>query len=117
VRYLARKLGIDLGRVRGSGPDGRILIDDLSTQIQNASPVNDRAAPGPIQDFGKPGTRIKMQGLRRAIAEHMVKAKRTIPHYSYVDECDVTEMVHLREQLRDHFAGQGVKLTYLAFIV
>lgn len=114
VRHLARKLGIDLATVRGSGPDGRVLIEDLSSRVPAAAPPRP-AAPAP--DYGKPGTRIKMQGVRRLIAEHMVRAKRTIPHYSYVDECDVTELVRLRASLREHFTKEGVKLTYLAFVV
>jgi 2-oxoisovalerate dehydrogenase E2 component (dihydrolipoyl transacylase) len=116
VRYLARKLGIDLGHIRGSGPDGRILIDDLSARIGSAAPTGSKS-PAPAQDFGKPGTRVKLQGVRRAIAEHLVRAKQTIPHYSYIDECDVTELVRLREQLRDHFGRRGAKLTYLPFFV
>src|SRR5439155_137205 len=68
-------------------------------------------------DYGKPGTRIKLQGVRRAIAEHMVRAKQTIPHYTYVDECDVTDLVRLRQALRPRFEEAGVKLTYLAFVV
>jgi pyruvate dehydrogenase E2 component (dihydrolipoamide acetyltransferase)/2-oxoisovalerate dehydrogenase E2 component (dihydrolipoyl transacylase) len=116
VRLLARKLGVDLNRVRGSGPGGRILVDDLSSQIQAPLPTREKQ-PAAAQDFGRPGTRIKLAGMRRLIAEHMVRSTRTIPHYSYVDECDVTEMVRLREQLRGECARQGVKLTYLAFLV
>jgi pyruvate dehydrogenase E2 component (dihydrolipoamide acetyltransferase)/2-oxoisovalerate dehydrogenase E2 component (dihydrolipoyl transacylase) len=71
----------------------------------------------PRADYGTPGTRIKIQGLRRKIAEHMVLSKRTIPHYSYVDECDVTELVRLREGLREAGARAGAKITYLAFFV
>jgi pyruvate dehydrogenase E2 component (dihydrolipoamide acetyltransferase)/2-oxoisovalerate dehydrogenase E2 component (dihydrolipoyl transacylase) len=55
--------------------------------------------------------------LRRRIAEHLVEAKNRIPHYSYIDECDVTELVNLRTALRDACAGRGLKLTYLAFFV
>src|SRR5262249_12173942 len=117
VRDLARKLGVDLATVHGSGPDGRILVEDLSTHVQTtAAPPRKRIAE-PTEQFGKPGTRIKMQGLRRKIAERLVQALRTIPHYSYVDECDVTDLVRLREGLRDHYARQGIKLTYLAFFV
>ena len=68
-------------------------------------------------DFGVPGTRLKLVGLRRRIAEHMVAAKQHIPHYSYIDECDLTDLVRMRAQLRDPFAAAGVKLTYLAFFV
>lgn len=112
VRYMARKLGIDLGQVRGSGPQGRILIEDLSPQLR---PKPAEAAPKP--DFGRPGTRLKLQGLRRKIAERMVQSKQTIPHYGYVDECDVTDLVRLRESLRETYAQAGVKLTFLAFFV
>jgi pyruvate dehydrogenase E2 component (dihydrolipoamide acetyltransferase)/2-oxoisovalerate dehydrogenase E2 component (dihydrolipoyl transacylase) len=118
VRHLARKLGVDLSGVRGSGPQGRILVEDLSRYVR--PPVGRDAPPArpePKLDFGKPGTRIKLAGLRRRIAEHMARAKRTIPHYSYVDECDVTELVRLRNGLRDAYARAGVKLTYLAFFV
>jgi pyruvate dehydrogenase E2 component (dihydrolipoamide acetyltransferase)/2-oxoisovalerate dehydrogenase E2 component (dihydrolipoyl transacylase) len=118
VRHLARKLGVDLGGVRGSGPQGRILLEDLTSIVRHGAerPV----APPRIEvkpDYGRPGTRLKLQGLRRRVAEHMVRAKQTIPHYSYVDECDVTELVKLRTGLRETYAKAGVKLTYLAFFV
>src|SRR5208283_5254869 len=58
-----------------------------------------------------------LQGLRRRIAERMVQSKQSIPHYTYIDECDVSELVRLRDALREPFAQQGVKLTYLAFFV
>ena len=112
VRFMARKLGVDLAQVRGSGPGGRVLIGDLSTWVR---PAEKPAEPPP--DYGKPGTRVKLFGLRRRIAEHMVQSKRTVPHYTYVDECEVTDLVRLRESLKDTFARAGVKLTYLAFFV
>jgi pyruvate dehydrogenase E2 component (dihydrolipoamide acetyltransferase)/2-oxoisovalerate dehydrogenase E2 component (dihydrolipoyl transacylase) len=117
VRHLARKLGIDLTSVRGTGPQGRILLEDLSRFMQPSGQAAPRRSAEPRPDYGKPGTRIKLQGLRRKIAEHMALAARTIPHYSYVDECEVTELVKLRESLRDPFARAGVKLTYLAFVI
>jgi pyruvate dehydrogenase E2 component (dihydrolipoamide acetyltransferase)/2-oxoisovalerate dehydrogenase E2 component (dihydrolipoyl transacylase) len=119
VRYLARKMGIDLTRVPGSGPGGRILLDDLSQRLR--APAGDdgakRRTEEPRPDYGTPGSRIKLHGVRRRIAEHMVLAKRTIPHYSYVDECDVTDLVRLRDGLREVYARAGVKLTYLPFLV
>jgi len=117
VRLMARKLGVDLTRVHGSGPGGRILIEDLSSFAAPAAAEPKPAPPEPPPSHGTPGTRVKLQGVRRRIAEHMVQSKRTIPHYSYVDECEVTEMVRLRESLRERYAKAGVKLTYLAFIV
>jgi pyruvate dehydrogenase E2 component (dihydrolipoamide acetyltransferase)/2-oxoisovalerate dehydrogenase E2 component (dihydrolipoyl transacylase) len=119
VRYMARQLGINLAQVHGSGPDGRILIGDLSERLQAASPdgAAKRTAAEPPVAYGTPGTRVKLHGIRRRIADHMVLAKRTIPNYSYVDECDVTELVRLREGLRETYSQAGLKLTYLPFIV
>src|SRR5439155_20602373 len=102
-------------RVAGSGPGGRVLIEDLSAQVRAAAPP---AVPAERpMDFGRPGTRMKVVGLRRRIAEQMTLSKRTIPHYSYVDECDVTELVRVREGLKETFAKAGVRLTYLPFVV
>jgi 2-oxoisovalerate dehydrogenase E2 component (dihydrolipoyl transacylase) len=117
VRLMARKLGIDLTRVRGSGPGGRILVEDLSSGVVPAGKETRPTPAEPAPNYGTAGTRIKLQGIRRRIAEHMVQSKRTIPHYTYVDECDVTEMVRLRESLREAYGRAGLKLTYLAFMV
>src|SRR5262249_50195880 len=118
VRYMAPKLGVDLNQVRGTGPAGRILIEDLSSLDRAQAPPAREAPPAPPPvDYGKPGTRVKLQGLRRTIADRMVHSKQTIPHYTYVDECDVSDLVRLRDSLRETFAQAGVKLTYLPFIV
>lgn len=120
VRLMARKLGVDLHQLQGSGPGGRILIEDLSHRVAASAPAlppGDSVARGTPPEYGTPGTRIKLQGLRRKIAEHMVASMRTIPHYTYVDECDVTDLVKLRDSLKEPFAKKGVKITYLAFFV
>jgi 2-oxoisovalerate dehydrogenase E2 component (dihydrolipoyl transacylase) len=119
VRYMARKLGIDLERVQGSGPEGRVLIGDLTERLQTQATATEAAPKPPSEraDYGRPGTRIKFQGVRRKIADHMVLAKRTIPHYSYIDECEITELVRLREGLKSRFAHAGIKLTYMPFIL
>ena len=117
VRHLARKLGIDLARIAGSGPAGRILLEDLAPLIAGGSKSAKSKVAEPMQDYGRPGTRMKHQGLRRKIAEHLLDAKRRIPHYSYVDECDVSELVRLRVGMRDACARIGIKLTYLPFFV
>lgn len=116
VRHMARKLGVDLARVRGSGPGGRVLIDDLASSVQAARPA-EPAKPQVALDLGIAGTRVKLAGLRKRIAERMVHSKTAIPHYTYVDEVDVTDLARLRQLTAEHFAAQGTKLTYLAFIV
>jgi pyruvate dehydrogenase E2 component (dihydrolipoamide acetyltransferase)/2-oxoisovalerate dehydrogenase E2 component (dihydrolipoyl transacylase) len=114
VRYMARKLGIDLTHLRGSGPGGRILIDDLTARLQTPKAAK---TPEERPEYGVAGTRVKLIGLRRKIAEHMVASKRAIPHYSYIDEFDATALVQLRDALKEDFASAGIKLTYLAFVV
>jgi pyruvate dehydrogenase E2 component (dihydrolipoamide acetyltransferase)/2-oxoisovalerate dehydrogenase E2 component (dihydrolipoyl transacylase) len=119
VRRKARELGIELEAVQGSGPGGRVLLGDLARGSRAA------AAPPSVQPteseatarFGTPGMRIAFHGLRRRIAQRMVHSKQTIPHYGYVDECNATELVHLRNSLKETLAKQGVKLTYLSFFV
>jgi pyruvate dehydrogenase E2 component (dihydrolipoamide acetyltransferase)/2-oxoisovalerate dehydrogenase E2 component (dihydrolipoyl transacylase) len=125
VRRKARELGVDLDSIAGSGPGGRVLAQDVEAARQNELPqtakrqtATPRLTPVAADGrFGTPGERIKFHGLRRKIAERMVESKRTIPHYGYVDECNVTELVRLRNSLKETLARQGVKLTYLAFFV
>ena len=119
VRHLARKLGVDLGQIRGSGPAGRILLEDLAPFLNapvSATPAKPPRIPQPLH-YGTAGTRQKLVGLRRTIAERMVESERSIPHYSYIDECEVTELVRLRAQLKAPFAERGLKLTYLPFLI
>jgi len=117
VRLLARKLGIDLAQIRGSGPSGRILVEDLTEHIKPSTPSKtEKSEPHPI-DVGLPGTKQKLVGLRRKIAERMVQSTQQIPHYSYIDECELTDLVRLRSQLKSTFYRVGVKLTFLPFFV
>src|SRR5438552_3586788 len=87
---------------------GQNLIEVLSAHMQPGRAPGAQSPPESPLDFGKPGARVKLAGVRRKIAEHMVLAKKTIPHYSYVDECEVTDLVRLREGVKESFAKQGV---------
>jgi len=123
VRRSARELGVDLSKVVGSGRGGRVTRSDL---VQHAAaPAADPAAT-PVAPAALPQAkvvpsgaveRIKIVGLRRKIAEQMALSKRTAPHFTYVDEVDVTDLVTLRGQLKEGAAARGVKLTYLPFVM
>ncbi len=127
VRRQAKELGIDLRAVTGSGKDGRVTRADLvaltSPAAQAAAatpPPAPKAPPAVPQANAVPSgaeERIKIIGLRRKIAEQMVHAKQTAPHFTYVDEIDVTELVRVRNQLKTEAASRGVKLTYLPFVM
>jgi 2-oxoisovalerate dehydrogenase E2 component (dihydrolipoyl transacylase) len=112
VRQRARALGIDLAAVKGSGPDGRVLHADLDA-ARPGSGTRHAAAAAATEATRE----VKIIGLRRKIAQRMQESKRRIPHFTYVEEVDVTEMVALRDELnREHGATRG-ELSPLAFVV
>ncbi|MEQ8786114.1 MAG: dihydrolipoamide acetyltransferase family protein [Pirellulaceae bacterium] len=118
VRRKARDLEVDLTQVRGTGPGGRVLHGDVERYARGEQ--RPATAAEPLEEaarYGTAGARIPFRGLRRRIAERMVLSKQTIPHYGYVDECNVSELVRLRSSLKETLARQGVKLTYLPFFV
>ena len=108
VRRMAQEAGVDLKLVPGSGPGGRIKRADLEEFLEQRG--NGAAAAIP-QD--PTTTEIKVIGFRRLIAERMSTAKREIPHFSYVEEVDITKL----EALRQHLIGKkGERITLLPFI-
>lgn len=115
VRRLAQDRGIDLRFVHGSGPAGQIRHEDLDAYAAGAGQPG---APGGSQYVERHGEeQIPVIGLRRKIAQKMQEAKRRIPHLSYVEEIDVTELEQLRQRLNQlHGATRG-KLTLLPFLV
>lgn len=114
VRKRAREEGIDLSSVSGSGPAGRITQNDLDSWKQAGSPV---AAAGPARQALDGTTEIKVVGLRRKIAEQMHKSYSSIPHFSYFEEIDVTNLEELRKHLNANRPDGAPKLTYLPFIM
>jgi 2-oxoisovalerate dehydrogenase E2 component (dihydrolipoyl transacylase) len=112
-RRRAREAGIDLTTVAGSGPGGRILREDLAAA---GSAAASRPAPSELPVSAET-SEIKVIGLRRLIAERMSEAKRTIPHFSYVEEVDVTELESLRQRLNGSRPADAAALSYLPLIV
>jgi len=110
VRQRAQQLGIDLSHVR-PGEEGRVRHADLDAFISYGS-ASGHARAGPT----RADETIKIIGLRRRIAENMAAAKRNIPHFTYVEECDVTELERLREQLNGG-RGEKPKLTMLPLLI
>jgi pyruvate/2-oxoglutarate dehydrogenase complex dihydrolipoamide acyltransferase (E2) component len=115
VRRDARERGIDLQDVAGTGPGGRITRDDLAAFSSGTTPVAPRALPQ-VAATAEDQV-VKIIGLRRKIAQQMLSAKQTAPHFTYVEEIDATELVALRSRLKETAAARGVKLTYLPFIL
>jgi 2-oxoisovalerate dehydrogenase E2 component (dihydrolipoyl transacylase) len=122
IRRRAHEAGIDLRQVAGSGPNGRIVPKDLEAFVAR------RTQPTPLLRVPKavPAARplapaaateeIKVIGLRRLIAQRMSEAKRTIPHFAYVEELDITELESLRRHLNGRLPAGAAPLTYLPFL-
>ncbi len=137
VRKLARELGVDLRKVRPSGEGHRVTQGDVrayqsrasapvATSPQAASSASgSRAGLGraPIAISPPPGTPASLEerrpfvGMRRKIAERMHASKTTAAHFTFVEECDVGRLKALRERMKPAAERQGVKLTFLPFIV
>ena len=117
VRQRAWELGIDLNNVKGTGPAGRITQSDLDAYAQQSgtnqgnAPADQRYAQGTAEEV------IPVIGLRRKIAQKMQEAKRRIPHFTYVEEIDVTELEDLRARLNAQYAASRGKLTLLPFLI
>jgi 2-oxoisovalerate dehydrogenase E2 component (dihydrolipoyl transacylase) len=113
VRKRARELGIELQFVTGSGPIGQIRHEDLDAYLsrgQSSAPSSGYAARHDQQA-------IPVIGLRRKIAQKMAEAKRRIPHFSYVEEIDVTDLEALRLHLNAKHSQQRGKLTLLPLLI
>jgi pyruvate dehydrogenase E2 component (dihydrolipoamide acetyltransferase) len=119
TRRLARELGVDLARLKGSGPGGQITAADVRAAGVGSAPAkdtDDQLTPGPTtQTSGD--VRIPFRGVRRMIAEHMVETQRQVAQFTFVEEIDCTELVELRNKAEARLGGHGIKLTYLPFFV
>ena len=118
TRRRARESGIDLATIVGSGRDGRIQRQDLDAAINQA-----QKAPGAPAGSGglkrQPRTEteeIRILGVRRVSAQRVADSKRNIPHFSYVEEVDITELERLRKHLNSRLSKGAPSYTYLPFL-
>jgi len=113
VRRRAFEAGVALQFISGTGPGGRISMDDLNAYLV-ALAAGQRSAGVPASDRIH---EVKVIGLRRRIAEKMALSKQRIPHYSYIEEVDVTDLEALRAKLNELYGSTRPKLTVLPFLV
>jgi pyruvate dehydrogenase E2 component (dihydrolipoamide acetyltransferase) len=136
VRKYAREKGVNIGKVQGSGNNGRVLKEDIDAfasggaqaeqpqaEADQVEKAEETAAPQQEKkqavtvEGQYPETREKMSGVRRAIAKAMVNSKHTAPHVTMMDEIDVTDLVAHRKKFKSVAADKGIKLTYLPYVV
>jgi pyruvate dehydrogenase E2 component (dihydrolipoamide acetyltransferase) len=124
---MARELGIDLAAVPGSGPGGRVLKDDLQAHRARTNGHAARAAPSPppastpapprAAGPAPADERVPLRGVRKKIAENMARSKRTAAHFTFVEQADVTELVSVKDRIAEAARAEGVKVTFLPFVV
>jgi pyruvate dehydrogenase E2 component (dihydrolipoamide acetyltransferase) len=145
TRKIARDLSVDLKRVPPTGPQGRVTKEDVLSFSEEGAPTQRRGTgpqtPGgpvvappphglpvtlrdpvkighaPIPQTGLPEERVPFAGMRRRIALKMATSKQTAAHFTFVEECDVTQLTALRDRIKGTASDRGVRLTYLPLIV
>jgi pyruvate dehydrogenase E2 component (dihydrolipoamide acetyltransferase) len=124
VRRLARQLGVELRRVRPTGPGGRITAEDVRAYVRETNEQVAATMPRGVTPPGAPdtddygGVRIeKMSRLRQTIARNMVESYTKIPQLTNFDDADVTELEDMRQQSLQDYGDRGIKLTTMPFLI
>ncbi len=128
TRRLAREMNLDINNLKGSGLAGRVTREDVlsngngagagldtySSKAPSTASIPRPAYNGPA---GAAEERVAIRGVRKKIAENMQMAKHIIPHFTLMDEAEVTELVAMRESLKEYAEKNGTKITYLPFVI
>lgn len=134
VRKLAREKGVDMGTIRGTGPNGRITKEDIlgyqpGAPAEAAAAVAEVATPPkadepathaaaiPVRDPAQLVEIVPLKGVRKIIAEAMVRSKSTAPHVTIIDEVDVSKLVAFRQRIKPMAEKKQIKVTYMPFFV
>lgn len=130
TRRLAREMGIDINQLQGTGLAGRVTREDVVqaqksgstasvSPAKTATTASTMAIPKPAYAGPQGATeeRVPLAGIRKKIAENMQKSKLIIPHFTIMDEADVTELVNMRDSMKDAAEKAGTKITYLPIVM
>jgi len=120
ARKLASDLGVDINHITGSGEHGRVLrtdIEDAKNNIVETPKTSTKIFEIPSLKFNNLDKKEKISMLRKSVVKAMTLSKKIIPHTTLIDEFDVSELVKFRNQYKEMAKTQGVKLTYMAFII
>ena len=120
ARKLASDLGVDIKVIKGSGEHGRVLRTDIENQKENNPKlinIEKKQLEIPTTKVGDGDRREKISTLRKSIVKAMTLSKQIIPHTTLIDELEISELVAFRNEYKEMAKTQGIKLTYMAFII
>ena len=117
ARKMAEEHMLDISRIKGTGPDGRIVIEDIERAIKEQKEGTAPLEAAPIYQGRRVKETISLKGMRRVIAERMVGSLSGSAQLSFLGEFDATDLVRLREALLRQESAIGVKMTYTEILV
>ena len=115
VRRVARELNVNISEVVGSGKKGRVYKDDVLAFEQEANHIP--SAVSAVSSVVPASYVEKIKGIKAVMAKAMVESVSTIPHFTYCEEIDMTELIKLRLELKALYATQDIKLTMMPFFM
>ena len=123
ARQMAKDLGVDITKIEGTGPNGRVMKEDIrkakekisSGVVETRKLAKETKKETPIEENNV--ERISLTRIRKTIAEQMSKSRFTIPHTTAMDEMDISELVKFRNKAKDKLIDEDITLTYLPFII
>ena len=126
ARQLAKDLGVNINTVKGTGPNGRVMKEDINKAFLQQPKVEETIAPlksiapaavqAPAQS-GERTERIPLTRIRKTISERMTQSRFTIPHTTSMDEVDISKLYELRKKYKDELKAEDVNLTFLPFVI
>ncbi|WP_258806551.1 dihydrolipoyllysine-residue acetyltransferase [Pseudidiomarina sp. CB1] len=124
VRRRARELDVDISQVPGSGAKGRVMKEDVENFVARGSTTGEATTSQSTSDSAaKPaatsgGTRTEaIRGVKAAMAKAMTESVSTIPHFTYADEFDLTNVMALQKQLKERYKDEGIRITMMPFFI
>ena len=116
ARSLARELQVDINLVTGTGPGGRVMIEDIKKYHASSQRIIDQAKTVPVFEENRIEYKPLTQ-LRKTIAKNMLQSKHNAAHMTVHEEVEISELIRVREKFKEVLSGKGIKLTYLPFII
>ncbi len=119
ARAMAKDLGVDINQIKGTGPGGRVTKKDILQYVERQSKTSGQTlATQPAYGTQEPRVEVEqLSQIRKTIAHNMIRSKHNAAHMAVFDEVEISRLVEIRSRYKEIYAREGIKLTYLPFIL